>query len=144
MIRAGVPCVPGSEGALPDSPKEIVQIARKIGYPVIIKAAGGGGGRGMRVVHTEAALINAVTMTKTEAGAAFGNPEVYMEKYLENPRHVESRFWPIRNAMRSGSANVTARCSVATRKSSKKHRPPASRARSSKKSVSAAPKPAAR
>ncbi|HEX7642246.1 MAG TPA: acetyl-CoA carboxylase biotin carboxylase subunit [Burkholderiaceae bacterium] len=89
MIRSGVPCVPGSEGALPEDPKEIVRIARKIGYPVIIKAAGGGGGRGMRVVHTEAALINAVTMTKTEAGAAFGNPEVYMEKYLENPRHVE-------------------------------------------------------
>jgi len=89
MIRAGVPCVPGSEGALPDDPKEIVLIARKIGYPVIIKAAGGGGGRGMRVVHTEAAVLNAVTMTKTEAGAAFGNPEVYMEKYLENPRHVE-------------------------------------------------------
>ena len=89
MIRSGVPCVPGSEGALPDDPKEIVRIARKIGYPVIIKAAGGGGGRGMRVVHTEAALINAVTMTKAEAGAAFGNPEVYMEKYLENPRHVE-------------------------------------------------------
>ena len=89
MIKAGVPCVPGSDGALPDDPKAIVQIARKIGYPVIIKAAGGGGGRGMRVVHTEAALLNAVTMTKTEAGAAFGNPEVYMEKYLENPRHVE-------------------------------------------------------
>ena len=89
MIRAGVPCVPGSEGALPEDPKEIVLIARKIGYPVIIKAAGGGGGRGMRVVHTEAALLNAVTMTKAEAGAAFGNPEVYMEKYLENPRHVE-------------------------------------------------------
>jgi acetyl-CoA carboxylase biotin carboxylase subunit len=89
MIKAGVPCVPGSEGALPDDPKVIVQTARRIGYPVIIKAAGGGGGRGMRVVHTEAALINAVTMTKTEAGTAFGNPEVYMEKYLENPRHVE-------------------------------------------------------
>ncbi|GAB3539612.1 acetyl-CoA carboxylase biotin carboxylase subunit [Noviherbaspirillum agri] len=89
MIKAGVPCVPGSEGALPEDPKEIIKIARKIGYPVIIKAAGGGGGRGMRVVHTEAALLNAVTMTKTEAGAAFGNPEVYMEKYLENPRHVE-------------------------------------------------------
>ena len=89
MIRAGVPCVPGSEGALPDDPKEIIRIARKVGYPVIIKAAGGGGGRGMRVVHTEAALLNAVTMTKTEAGAAFSNPEVYMEKYLENPRHVE-------------------------------------------------------
>ena len=89
MIKAGVPCVPGSDGALPDDPKEIVRIARKVGYPVIIKAAGGGGGRGMRVVHTEAALLNAVTMTKTEAGAAFGNPEVYMEKFLENPRHVE-------------------------------------------------------
>ena len=89
MIKAGVPCVPGSDGALPEDPKEIVRIARKVGYPVIIKAAGGGGGRGMRVVHTEAALLNAVTMTKTEAGAAFGNPEVYMEKYLENPRHVE-------------------------------------------------------
>jgi len=89
MIKAGVPCVPGSEGALPDDPKVIVKTARRIGYPVIIKAAGGGGGRGMRVVHTEAALINAVTMTKTEAGTAFRNPEVYMEKYLENPRHVE-------------------------------------------------------
>jgi len=89
MIKTGVPCVPGSEGALPDDPKVIIQTARRIGYPVIIKAAGGGGGRGMRVVHTEAALLNAVTMTKTEAGAAFGNPEVYMEKYLENPRHVE-------------------------------------------------------
>ena len=89
MIKAGVPCVPGSEGALPDDPKEIIRIARKVGYPVIIKAAGGGGGRGMRVVHTEAALLSAVTMTKTEAGSAFGTPEVYMEKYLENPRHVE-------------------------------------------------------
>jgi acetyl-CoA carboxylase biotin carboxylase subunit len=89
MIKAGVPCVPGSEGALPDDSKEVIRIARKIGYPVIIKAAGGGGGRGMRVVHTEAALLNAVTMTRTEAGSAFGNPEVYMEKYLENPRHVE-------------------------------------------------------
>ena len=89
MIKAGVPCVPGSEGALPDDPKIIIQTARKVGYPVIIKAAGGGGGRGMRVVHTEAALLNAVAMTKTEAGAAFGNPEVYMEKFLENPRHVE-------------------------------------------------------
>ena len=89
MIKAGVPCVPGSEGALPDDPKEIIRIARKVGYPVIIKAAGGGGGRGMRVVHTEAALLSAVNMTKTEAGSAFGNPEVYMEKYLENPRHVE-------------------------------------------------------
>ena len=89
MKAAGVPCVPGSEGALPDDPKEIVKIARAIGYPVIIKAAGGGGGRGMRVVHTEAALHNAVTTTRAEAQAAFGNPVVYMEKFLENPRHVE-------------------------------------------------------
>ncbi len=90
MKVAGVPCVPGSDGALPeDDPKEIVKIARAIGYPVIIKAAGGGGGRGMRIVHTEAALLNAVTTTRTEAGAAFGNPTVYMEKFLENPRHVE-------------------------------------------------------
>jgi len=89
MTRAGVPCVPGVDGALPDTPADIVKIARKIGYPVIIKAAGGGGGRGMRVVHTEAALLNAVTMTKTEAQAAFNNPMVYMEKYLENPRHIE-------------------------------------------------------
>ena len=89
MKAAGVPCVPGSDGALPDDPKEIVKMARATGYPVIIKAAGGGGGRGMRVVHTEAALISAVTTTRTEAGAAFGNPTVYMEKYLENPRHVE-------------------------------------------------------
>ena len=89
MIKAGVPCVPGSEGALSDNPKEIIATAKKVGYPVIIKAAGGGGGRGMRVVHTEAALINAVNMTREEAGRAFGNPEVYMEKFLEKPRHVE-------------------------------------------------------
>jgi acetyl-CoA carboxylase, biotin carboxylase subunit len=89
MKRAGVPTVPGSDGALPDDPKELVRIARSIGYPVIIKAAGGGGGRGMRVVHTEAALVNAVNMTKSEAQAAFNNPTVYMEKFLENPRHIE-------------------------------------------------------
>ena len=89
MKATGVPCVPGSEGALPEEPREIVRIARSIGYPVIIKAAGGGGGRGMRVVHTEAALLNAVTTTQSEALAAFGNGTVYMEKYLENPRHVE-------------------------------------------------------
>ena len=89
MIDAGVPTVPGVAGALPDDPVEITKIARKIGFPVIIKAAGGGGGRGMRVVHTEAALINSVNMTRTEAGAAFGNPTVYMEKFLEQPRHIE-------------------------------------------------------
>jgi acetyl-CoA carboxylase biotin carboxylase subunit len=89
MIAAGVPCVPGSDGALPEDPRELVKIARSVGYPVIIKAAGGGGGRGMRVVHTEAALVNAVNMTRQEAQAAFGNPQVYMEKFLENPRHIE-------------------------------------------------------
>jgi len=89
MIAAGVPVVPGSGGALPDDPKEIQRIAAEVGYPVIIKAAGGGGGRGMRVVYTEAALLNAVAMTRTEAGAAFNNPEVYLEKFLENPRHIE-------------------------------------------------------
>jgi acetyl-CoA carboxylase, biotin carboxylase subunit len=89
MKRAGVPCVPGSEGALTDDPREITKAARAIGYPVIIKASGGGGGRGMRVVHTEAALLNAVSLTKAEALAAFNNGTVYMEKYLENPRHIE-------------------------------------------------------
>ena len=89
MIKAGVPCVPGSEGELSDDAAVNKRIARAIGYPVIIKAAGGGGGRGMRVVHTEAALVNAIQMTKAEAGAAFNNSAVYMEKFLQNPRHVE-------------------------------------------------------
>jgi len=89
MKKAGIPCVPGVDGALPDNPAEITKIARSIGYPVIIKAAGGGGGRGMRVVHTEAALLNAVVMTRGEAQAAFNNPVVYMEKFLQNPRHIE-------------------------------------------------------
>ena len=89
MLKSGVPCVPGSEGALGDDPREAVRAARAIGYPVIIKAAGGGGGRGMRVVHTEAALVAAVQTTRAEAQAAFGNPAVYMEKFLQNPRHIE-------------------------------------------------------
>ena len=89
MRKAGVPCVPGSDGALSNDPKEIMDAAKKVGYPIIIKASGGGGGRGMRVVHTDAALLNAVSMTKNEAQAAFGNPTVYMEKFLEKPRHVE-------------------------------------------------------
>jgi acetyl-CoA carboxylase biotin carboxylase subunit len=89
MMKAGVPVVPGSEGPLPEQGAEIVKVARRIGYPVIIKAAGGGGGRGMRVVHTEAALLNAVAMTRSEAQAAFGNPTVYLERFLENPRHIE-------------------------------------------------------
>jgi acetyl-CoA carboxylase biotin carboxylase subunit len=89
MIKAGVPCVPGSDGELPDDPAQIRRIGKAVGYPVIIKAAGGGGGRGMRVVNNEAALIHAVQTTKAEAGAAFGNPAVFMEKYLQNPRHIE-------------------------------------------------------
>src|SRR6187551_329035 len=89
MRKAGIPCVPGSEGALPDAPEEIVKIARTVGYPIIIKAAGGGGGRGMRVVHTEAALLNAANTTRAEAQAAFSNPMIYMEKFLERPRHIE-------------------------------------------------------
>ncbi|HTF16112.1 MAG TPA: acetyl-CoA carboxylase biotin carboxylase subunit [Burkholderiales bacterium] len=89
MGKAGVPCVPGSDGPLPDAPEEAFKVARKIGYPVIVKSAGGGGGRGMRVVHTEAALKSAISVTRAEAGAAFGNSTVYLEKYLENPRHIE-------------------------------------------------------
>ena len=89
MKKAGVPTVPGSDGPLDGNAKRTKELAIKIGYPVIIKAAGGGGGRGMRVVHAEASLLNAVAMTQTEAEAAFGNGTVYMEKYLENPRHVE-------------------------------------------------------
>lgn len=89
MKKAGVPCVPGSDGALPEGPEEIVRIGREVGFPVIIKASGGGGGRGMRVVHTEAALLSSVEMTKAEAQAAFGNPMVYMEKFLTQPRHIE-------------------------------------------------------
>ncbi|MBQ9601847.1 MAG: acetyl-CoA carboxylase biotin carboxylase subunit [Neisseriaceae bacterium] len=89
MIEAGVPCVPGSDGALPEEPEEIVKIAKKVGFPVIIKASGGGGGRGMRVVEQPEELLKAVEMTKAEAEAAFGNPMVYMERYLQRPRHVE-------------------------------------------------------
>ena len=89
MIEAGVPCVPGSDGALPEDPKAILAVAKKVGYPVIIKASAGGGGRGMRIVRTEAALINSVATTKAEAKAAFGSDKVYLEKFLENPRHIE-------------------------------------------------------
>ena len=89
MKAAGVPCVPGSDGALPNDPKTILKMGKEVGYPVIIKAAGGGGGRGMRVVHNEEELLRSVEMTQTEAGAAFGNATVYMEKYLQTPRHIE-------------------------------------------------------
>ncbi|MDM8569283.1 acetyl-CoA carboxylase biotin carboxylase subunit [Thiotrichales bacterium HSG1] len=89
MKQAGVPCVPGSDGVLDDNDDKNIRMAAAIGYPIIIKAAGGGGGRGMRVVRGEAALLNSISLTQAEAGAAFGNEQVYMEKYLENPRHVE-------------------------------------------------------
>jgi acetyl-CoA carboxylase biotin carboxylase subunit len=89
MRKAGVPCVPGSDGPLGDNAKENLAMARKIGYPVIIKASGGGGGRGMRVVHTDATLLSAINLTKAEALAAFSNDTVYMEKFLERPRHIE-------------------------------------------------------
>jgi len=89
MKEAGVPCVPGSDGPLDSNKTKTMKMAREIGYPVIIKASGGGGGRGMRVVYSEATLLNAISLTKAEAGAAFGNSEVYMEKFLENPRHIE-------------------------------------------------------
>ncbi|MBS1212889.1 MAG: accC [Proteobacteria bacterium] len=89
MKKAGIPCLPGSDGPLGDNFDETLKIARRIGFPVIIKAAGGGGGRGMRVVHGEAALHSSISLTKGEAAAAFGNDVVYMEKFLENPRHIE-------------------------------------------------------
>ena len=89
MKAANVPCVPGSDGILSDDNDTNAQLAHEIGYPVIIKAVGGGGGRGMRVVHSEAALFNAISITKTEAEAAFGNGAVYMEKFLDHPRHIE-------------------------------------------------------
>ena len=109
MIKAGVPCVPGSEGELPEDALQIRRIAKAVGYPVIIKAAGGGGGRGMRVVHTEAALVNAVQTTRAEAGAAFGNSAVYLEKFLQNPRHVEIQIMAdkFRNAVYLGERDCS-------------------------------------
>ena len=89
MKRAGVPTVPGSDGPLTDDSERTLEVARRIGYPVIVKAAAGGGGKGMRVVHNEAALLSSVQITQTEAGAAFGSDVVYLEKYLQKPRHVE-------------------------------------------------------
>lgn len=89
MKKAGIPCVPGSDGPLGDDDNKNFALAQKIGYPIIIKASGGGGGRGMRVVHSEAALINAIALTRTEAKAAFNNDMVYMEKFLDHPRHIE-------------------------------------------------------
>lgn len=89
MKKAGVPCVPGSGGPIGEDAQAALRIARDLGYPVIVKASGGGGGRGMRVVHSEAALLNAISLTRSEAAAAFGDDTLYLEKYLENPRHIE-------------------------------------------------------
>jgi len=89
MLTAGIPCVPGNGEALTDDNNVNIKMAQEIGYPIIVKAAGGGGGRGMRVIHTEAALSNAIALTKAEAAAAFGNDTLYMEKFLEDPRHIE-------------------------------------------------------
>jgi len=89
MKKAGIPCVPGSDGPLGDDSKQLMKTAKEIGYAVIIKAAGGGGGRGMRVVYSEATLLKSITLTRAEAAAAFGNDIVYMEKFLEHPRHIE-------------------------------------------------------
>jgi acetyl-CoA carboxylase biotin carboxylase subunit len=89
MKQIGIPCVPGSNEPIGEDDPETIKLARSIGYPVIIKAAGGGGGRGMRVVHTESHLINAIALTRSEAKSAFNNDKVYLEKYLQNPRHIE-------------------------------------------------------
>lgn len=89
MKKSGVPCVPGSDGPIGDDDRENMKMANAIGFPIIIKASGGGGGRGMRVVHAEAALANAIALTRTEAETIFGNPVIYMEKFLETPRHIE-------------------------------------------------------
>jgi acetyl-CoA carboxylase biotin carboxylase subunit len=109
MKKAGLQVVPGGDGPLPAEPSDVVKVARSIGYPVIIKASGGGGGRGMRVVHTEAALATAVQTTRTEAQAAFGNPAVYLEKYLENPRHIEFQVLAdrFRNAIHLGDRDCS-------------------------------------
>lgn len=120
MKKAGVPCVPGSDGPLGDDMDKNRAIAKRIGYPVIIKASGGGGGRGMRVVRGDAELAQSISMTRAEAKAAFSNDMVYMEKYLENPRHVGFRYWLTVRATLSIWRNVTAPCSAATRKWSKK------------------------
>ena len=89
MKKAGIPCVPGSDGPLGEDPKKLMKTAKEIGYPVIIKAAGGGGGRGMRVVRSEAALLKSISLTRAEASSAFNNDVLYMEKFLDHPRHIE-------------------------------------------------------
>ncbi len=121
MRRAGVPCVPGPDEPLPDDPAAIHMIVDEIGYPVIIKAAGGGGGRGMRVVEDPAALLDMLALTKQEARHAFGNPEVYIEKFLSHPRHVEIQVIADRHGTALWLAGI-ARCSAAIRSWSRRLR----------------------
>lgn len=142
MIEAGVPCVPGSGGALPEDPKEIIRIAREVGYPVIIKASGGGGGRGMRVVHTEAALISAVNTTRMEAKAAFGNGTVYLENTWKIRATSRFRFWRTTSAMPFGLAKETAPFKEEIKRLLKKHRQSAFPEEMSKNSVNAVLRPA--
>ncbi len=142
MKAAGVPCVPGSGGPLGEDIVENTKIAREIGYPVIIKAAGGGGGRGMRVVHAEGSLKTSIETTKSEAKAAFGNGEVYMEKLWRIRATWRSKCWPTARATRSTWANATARCSAATRKWSRKRRRRASPPNSARRSARSASRPA--
>ena len=131
-----------SEGALPDDAAAVGRIAAKVGYPVIIKAAGGGGGRGMRVVRFDSELADAVAITRAEARRAFANPDLYLEKFLEIRGTSRSRSCAMRTARRCGWAIATARCSDATRRSSRRRRRRASIATSSRASVRAAPRPA--
>lgn len=140
MRAAGVPCVPGSDGPLDDDAQRNLDIAETIGYPVIVKAAGGGGGRGMRVVERAEDLIESIALTKAEAAAAFNNDVVYMEKFLGTPRHVEFQVLADEhgNAIHLGSATV--RCSAVTRKWSKRHRHRELHRKCAIELVSAAPK----
>lgn len=126
MHAAGVPCVPGPDGSLPDDPAAILQIAEEVGFPVIVKAAGGGGGRGMRVVRSAGQLLEAVSVTREEARRAFGKPELYVEKFLEHPRHVEIQVLCDTTAMPSGWVRATARCSGVIRRCWKRRPRPAS------------------
>ena len=142
MQEAGVPCVPGSGGPLDDDANTNMRLANNIGYPIIIKAAGGGGGRGMRVVHSEATLLNSIALTKQEAAANFGNDMVYMEKFLETPRHVEIQVLSDGQGNAIHLANVTARCNAVIKKSWKKHLRRASLRACARKSANAASMPA--
>ena len=137
--RLGIPVVPGSDGAVTDE-KEAKRIAAEIGYPVIIKASAGGGGRGMKVARTEDDLEVALATARSEAGAAFGDDAVYIEKYLEKPRHIEVQVLGDGAGKASISASATARCSAATRRSGKKPPRPPSTPKSARASATSAPR----